>query len=631
MRTLTVTALAVLLAACGGGGAGTIPQTTDVSGAGPASGAGPLDPAAGNPQPAPGPLDASRTGDAAVGQSGEAGPSSGTGGGSSSGGGSAFQRSAQGAWISCDPAPVGTADQGHALTISGAAYTMRTYRFTTGTRTCGGTGTLVSTESGTLVFGGAVPATLDGAPVTAAEVDVRPSTGTPTYTIGYADPATGRLFLGDTSAELGLDGSSSDARPMALATASYGRGTFANIGGDGPVGASLQTSAQGAWIACDPTPAGTADTGYALTISGTTYTRSTYRFTTGTRTCGGTGAQVGATQAGTVAFGTASVAATLNGASVTATSMDLTPSGGSTSYGIGYFDATASRLYLGDPAATAGLDGATAARRPAVLDPAPFAHGTFPNVSGGTGATSLQASAQGAWIACDPTPAGTADVGYALTISGTAYTWSTYRFTTTTRTCGGTGSIVGAEQVGAVAFGTAVAATRNGTSVTATTMDFTPSGGATSYSVGYYDAASSRLYLGDLTATAGRDGTTAARRPTVLDTAPYAAGRFTNIGGSTGGVTVTYSCTAAPVCEQVSAPAITTAQVSQLSSYNACTFTAGTCPATGFVAGSCYFADASAVDGVAIPSSTARLYYQTSVGAAAAASSCASAGGVWQP
>lgn len=146
---------------------------------------------------------------AAVAMVSACGGSDGGGGGGGVGLGAA---TFQGTWVSCHA--FATSSDETVLVISGTSYTV-TLKFHDDT-TCADAGSPIVSDAGTLTFGSAVPANLNGSLVTAYQLDVNGSASGAFYDLGYVDvnSTPDRLYFGDISGA--NDGSTPALRPIAL-------------------------------------------------------------------------------------------------------------------------------------------------------------------------------------------------------------------------------------------------------------------------------------------------------------------------------------------------------------------------------------------------------------------------------
>lgn len=139
---------------------------------------------------------------------------------------------------------------------------------------------------------------------------------------------------------------------------------------------------------------------------------------------------------------------------------------------------------------------------------------------GGGGGSGLEASLQGTWVAPCQVFGATASERSTIVFSGLNFT-STFR-TYANSTCTGTGTVQ-ETSTGSFVVGSTVTVTLGSTPVTAYQISGTSSDfpGETFYDLAYVDTAATpdRFYMGDTSGV--NDGTTAAKRPTALDTSIY--------------------------------------------------------------------------------------------------------------
>jgi len=142
------------------------------------------------------------------------------GGSNTGGGGSSFEAQIQGTWLALCNTVSGSTER-LSFTFSGLGFT-RTFKTYTNV-TCTEPGTVVSTETGSIVIGSAVTANLGSTPVTAYKIDatLSASPGQTAYDLGYVDTTVtpNRLYVGDST---GVNtGNTAATRPTTLDGTSY--------------------------------------------------------------------------------------------------------------------------------------------------------------------------------------------------------------------------------------------------------------------------------------------------------------------------------------------------------------------------------------------------------------------------
>jgi hypothetical protein len=135
------------------------------------------------------------------------------------------------------------------------------------------------------------------------------------------------------------------------------------------VATALETALQGTWTRC--LTHGGVDYKETRVVSGSSVARSVNSYTTTNASCGAGAAAVPGDPGGPYSVGS-TTAATIGtgGTAVTATKVDYS----GVMFDIAYVVTTANpaEWYVGDDAATPGLDRTTAAKRPTVLELQPF-------------------------------------------------------------------------------------------------------------------------------------------------------------------------------------------------------------------------------------------------------------------